>query len=91
MTMVSEYGAIDKNAPWSKEIKIAEAPSNTYAPRMIRLVEITEGWTIAGSMARWQEQRFGVRFNEDGRLFGRQFSTREDAEKAFRSWTVQKS
>lgn len=87
MMMVSEYRAIGDNAPWSKEIKIAEAPSNRRASRMIRVVELTEGWTPAGSLARWQEASFGVRFNEDGCLFGRRFKTEAEALACFREWT----
>lgn len=89
MTMVSEYRAVGNNAPWSKEIKINEAPSKLSARRLIRVVELTEGWTPAGSLARWQEQRFAVRFNEDGCLHGRQFKTQEEALATFRDWTGQ--
>ena len=84
---VSEYGAIGDNAPWSREIKITEAPSKLLASRIIRVVELTEGWTPAGSMARWQEARFGVRFNENGCLHGRQFKTEAEALACFRDWT----
>lgn len=86
-TVVSKYRHIGDNAPWSTEIKISEAPSKLTARRMIRLVELTEGWAIAGSMARWQDQRFAVRFNENGCLHGRQFKTREEAEATFKAWT----
>lgn len=84
---VSEYRAIGNNAPWSKETVIETAPSKLTARRTIRLVEISEGWTPAGSLARWQEARYGVRFNEDGCLHGRQFKTIDEARATFEAWT----
>lgn len=85
--MISNYGAIGDNAPWSREIKIAEAPSRLLSTRTIRVVEITEGWTPAGSLARWQDPCFGVRFNEDGCLHGRSFKTRDEAMARFAALT----
>lgn len=84
---ISNYVAIGDNAPWSREIKIAEAPSRLLSTRKIRVVEITEGWTPAGSLARWQDARYGVRFNEDGCLHGRQFKTLPEAMACFEAWT----
>lgn len=87
-TKIQEYGRIKSSEPWSKETVLEKAPSKTTAQRIIRLVSISEGWTMAGSLARWQEARFGVRFNEDGRLYGRQFKTIEEARDLFEAWTT---
>lgn len=86
-TAVSRYGAIGNNAPWSKESVIETASSKLSPKRIIRLVEISEGWTPAGSLARWQEARYGVRFNEDGCLHGRQFKSIDEARATFEAWT----
>ena len=87
MTKVSEYRHISADAPRSTEVLIREAASNIALNRTIRLVEITEGWAVAGSMARWQEARFGVRFTENGTLHGRQFLTLKEAKNIFKVWT----
>lgn len=87
MTRTAEYRDIPADAPWTTEIVITKAPHKHYTPRIIRLVELTAGWRLAGSAATWQEARFAIRYNEDGRLHGQQFKTRAEAVSAFVAWT----
>jgi hypothetical protein len=86
-TRTSEYHSIPATDPWSMETLIAERPSKLLPNRLVRFVEISAGWVIAGSAARWQEACWGVRFNENGCLHGRQFANAGDAESTFKAWT----
>ena len=72
----------------SREIIIETAPSVDLPSRILRLVEITEGQTATGGSTRWQEHRWGVRFDEDGTIHGRQFRTLKDARENFENRTA---
>ena len=72
----------------SREIVIETAPCSEVPDRIVRLVEITAGQVMSGSSVRWQEHRWGVRFDEDGKVKGRQFRTLEDARTNFELLTA---
>lgn len=67
----------------SREIVIDTAPCSEVPDRMLRLVEITAGQVMSSGSTRWQEHRWGVRFDEHGKTMGRQFRTLEDARANF--------
>ncbi len=72
----------------SREIVINTAPSSDTPACTLRLVEITEGEISTANGTRWQEHRWGVRFDQDGTVQGRQFRTFEDARKNFEERTA---
>lgn len=72
----------------SREIVIDTAPCCEVPGRMFRLVEITAGQIPSGSSVRWQEHRWGVRFDADGEVVGRQFRTLADARTNFEQRTA---
>jgi hypothetical protein len=53
----------------------------------LRLVEITEGQISTANGTRWQEHRWGVRFDENGAVHGRHFRTLDDARNNFEERT----
>lgn len=67
-------------------LKQADAKGRTY-----KLVHKSAGYTCAGSMARWDTERYAVNFTVDGCLNGRSFvATPEglaEAERIFSLWT----
>jgi hypothetical protein len=82
MTLISEYKDVPADAARSTRITL-ETGEMVRTNRQIKLVEILEGWTTAGSMARWQEHRFGISFEFDGAMHGKQFITHMAARHAF--------
>lgn len=72
----------------SREIVIDSAPCCEVPDRILRLVEITAGQVMTGGSPRWQAHRWGVRFDEDGIVKGRQFRTLEDARSNFEMRTA---
>lgn len=79
-------GLPDK-ADFAREIVLDAKPSKQLPSRMIRLVAVNAGWAIAGSMLRWDNGYFGVRFEMDGSTHGRRFAEYEDAAALFAKWT----
>lgn len=85
MTRIAEYGDI-AGQPVSKRIVIRSAPSNraTGPPTTYHLASVSEGWTSAGSMARWTKALWAVyTFDSSGTRHGQLFTQREDAEQLF--------
>ena len=73
---------------YSREIVVDIAPSLDTPFCTLRLVEITEGEISTANGTRWQEHLWGVRFNKNGVVHGRQFRTLEDAHKNFEERTA---
>lgn len=89
--------ALDRDIPPSK-VLLAEYGTTTGQPRpdatildtkvcgrrRIRLEAVTAGWAIAGSVLRWDNGYFAVRWDErDGTTHGRRFRELADAVKHF--------
>jgi hypothetical protein len=45
----------------------------------VRLIAVTEGWEPAGSVARWTDGYFAVRFERDGATNGQRYNSMLDA------------
>ena len=55
--------------------------------RMIRLEHVTAGYTLGGSAAVWTDECWAVRYNEDGKRFGRTCRDKAKADAIFDGWT----
>ena len=88
MHKVAEYGsAAVKNGPQSTERLIKKGVHRLNGVE-VSLVDISEGWACAGSMARYDSASFAVRFTmKDGSRHGRRFPSTptglDNAEKEF--------
>lgn len=78
----AEYGSLAPDAPMSKRIVLAMAYDRFG--NECRLEEVTEGWTPAGSLARWQDPCYAYAYAaRDGSRGGRQYRTLEEARAHF--------
>ena len=55
----------------------------------VTLLWSSPGWECAGSMLRWTNGYYGVRFTaKDGAIHGRRFQSEDEARKLFATWTA---
>lgn len=81
-TLLKEYRDLKLEDPRSNRVTIKEAISPKFK-KPVYLESISEGWTSAGSVARWQEAGFAVSEYVDGSRHGKGFLKLEDAEACF--------
>jgi hypothetical protein len=75
--LLAEYADISADDP-----RPAETVLDTklgWGRTNVRLVAVTAGWAIAGSMLRWDNGCFAVRYEIDGALHGSRYATFDQA------------
>lgn len=78
----AEYGSLAPDAPISKRTVLASGVDRFG--NQCRLEHVGEGWTPAGSVARWQEERWAYAFTDkQGTRGGQQYRTLPEAEAHF--------
>ena len=75
------------DAPFSKKTILKEGTSQTVPNRKFELTHRSEGYSVAGSMMRWDGEAWGVLFFEDNATHGRWFLTEPEARDLFQKWT----
>lgn len=79
--LLAEYGDISADEP-----RPAETVLDTklgWGRTTVRLVAVTAGWAIAGSVLRWDNGCFAVRYEIDGALHGSRYATFDQAAEHF--------
>lgn len=75
--LLAEYGQIGRD-----ELRPVETILDTktgWGRTPVRLVAITAGWAIAGSMLRWDNGCYAVLWDIDGSRHGRRYKTFDEA------------
>lgn len=75
--LVAEYGDITDDDPRPVETVLDSKLGWGRTP--VRLVAITAGWAIAGSMLRWDNGCFAVLYEIDGARHGSRYATFDPA------------
>lgn len=80
--LLAEYGEITDDDPRPEVTVLDERWCKTLRTQ-VRLIAATAGWAIAGSVLRWDNGYFAIRYTFDGAIHGRRFKTFEEALAAF--------
>jgi len=80
--LLAEYGEIPADDPRPVETVLDRKVGWGRTP--VRLVAITAGWAVAGSMLRWENGCFAVLYEIDGARHGSRFASFEPALDRFR-------
>ena len=93
MTRICEYDQVNEgNQSHRILLQTGVSVSTTRSvSRKYFLSHHTEGFEPAGSMARWTQEKWTVRFYLDGSYHGRQFDTEHDARVYFHERTTKDS
>lgn len=81
--LVSEYGRVPADDPRARPITLATRKA--WGRTEVRLEAIPAGWACAGSMMRWDNGCFAVRYDFHGATHGSRFRTITDALERFHS------
>ena len=85
MKSLAEYGEVERNGwPYSKTTVLE---SRQHDGREYTLGSATAGYERAGSMMRWTDSYYYVRYMLDGAINGRRTRTVVEARKFFEAWT----
>jgi hypothetical protein len=80
--LVAEYGTVEGER-FAKSEVLATKLAGFRGKTEYRLEAVSAGWQIAGSMLRWDNGFFAVRFEDGNSRHGRGFKTYEEAITAF--------
>lgn len=75
--LLAEYGDISPDDP--RPVETVLDTKLGWGRTQVRLVAITAGWAIAGSVLRWDNGCFAVRYEFDGALHGCRYATFDEA------------
>lgn len=75
--LLAEYGDISADDP--RPIETILDRKHCWGSTPVRLVAITAGWAIAGSVLRWDNGCFAVRYEIDGAQHGSCYSNFDEA------------
>jgi hypothetical protein len=83
MVKLCEYRDLTDSDPRPVRDVIATARGNWDIPNppIVELAKVSEGWACAGSVARWDNAHWSVRFMRDNAYHGQRYKI-EDANKA---------
>lgn len=85
--LLAEPGALSADEPRAIPFPIASAEHHEFPGRIIELVGIPAGWAPAGSIMRWFNGCYAVRFKIDGSRHSRRFRDHASARELFNKWT----
>lgn len=74
--LLAEYGQATGERPIQT---ILDTRTAWDGQRAVHLVAVTAGWAIAGSMLRWDNGYYAVRWKIDGATHGSRYKTFEEA------------
>lgn len=75
--LVAEYGDVSADEPRATETVLDTKLG--WGRTTVRLVAVTAGWAIAGSMLRWDNGCFAVRYEIDNATHGSRYATFDEA------------
>lgn len=85
---LAEYGTTNREHR-VEQTTLAQAPGVMHGHPTVRLVHMTRGWQIAGSMLRWDMARYSVLWTEnDSSIHGRNFAETPEGEAEARALFV---
>ncbi len=79
--LVAEYGQIADTEPRARPITLKRRKA--WGRTDVDLVACPAGWAIAGSMLRWDNGWYGIRYEAGGAIHGRRFRTIGEAVEVF--------
>ncbi|CAM5290653.1 hypothetical protein ATER59S_00532 [Aquamicrobium terrae] len=75
--LLAEYGDISADEP--RPVETVLDTKLGWGRTTVKLVAVTAGWAIAGSMLRWDNGCFAVRYEIDGAIHGSRYAAFDQA------------
>lgn len=83
-TLLAEYGDVAE----SDLARVETLETREVHGREYRLIHSSPGFECAGSVMRWTNGYWGIRFESGGAIQGRQFKTEEEARSLLSVWVT---